>query len=497
MHRFQRNLVFLLLIIPVFFITVTVSAQSRFGIDWQQTGPGTANIKQLEQLKNEGFSSIIIHGKLNRPVLQFLQQNSFRIYVQFPYSYLTDNQITGDLASILNKDLALIDYYDSLRAVKGYILFREGQLKDHDFKDWLQVINGDLAKHTNKSLLFISSYRLTSLPNGSTSYLYRTDLTNGNLLDSTLARNLLYLDPAAVKRFSLRKLNDLLTHNQETINIPVFFPYEWYSSVAGRQPAIKDMIRIYASDAHAVFPTPPSPENPPPINWIVLLLIIGWVIFAVHFNFEPNYRKSVIRYFGYHSFFIADISERLDRMTVSNLIVLGLISLSGGIMFYALSLYFFTDNGLQALSSHIPILHLFGHSWIIFFFIGTLVTLLYNLLCYLLLTLLSLNINNVSQILTIYLWPQQIILLVVSTMVPVILSGAPKVFVIILTLIFFLVITTSFYMAATDCDRLAKYPALFKYGSMSIHAIGVIVIISWIITFSGLPDLINMASSLP
>lgn len=497
MHRFVRNLTILLLFLATIMAAGTASAQTKFGIDWQPSKSGSLNPRLLKELKKAGFSYLIVHDRLNSSIMDEFQKDSIGIYVQFPYSYLTDNEITGNYVSIQKKDLDLIAYYDHYPIVKGYILFREGQLLDHDFSDWLQVLIGDVTKNTDKPILFISSYRLKALPHGAASYIYRTQLPDKISPDTITTSKLRYYDPSVINRFSLRKLNEYLTRNQASANLPIFFPYTWYHSVSKKQPALTDMIHTYSVNAHAVFPTSSPSAIPPPINWIVLILLVVWAVFAIHFNFEPNYRKSVIRYFGYHSFFISDISERLDRLTVSNLIVFGLITLSGGLYFYAISLYFLTGDGLKALVEHVAILHIFGHSWIIYFIIGALATFTYNLICYVILIIFSFNFSNISQIMTIYLWPQQINLIVVSIMVPVVLSGAPVIFVTILSVIFFLVMTASYYMAATDCARLAKYPTLFRYETMAIHAITLIVVISWLITYSGLPDALSLAVSLP
>jgi hypothetical protein len=297
-----------------------------------------------------------------------------------------------------------------------------------------------------------------------------------------MSSNGIYVHESNSNNFNVRNLERLFKKAQEYHNPPIFFNSDWLFSLYEQHIQIFDYIATLSQDPNSLFSTKAPSKNAPASNWLVILLLLVWCITAVHYAFEPTYRKSIQRYFYNHNFFVNDVIERHTRLSTSGLIVLLVQSLIGGMFFYAIAQYSFTQLGYEALVSHYPFLGFLAGQRISLLFIGFASVLIYNMICITWLYFGIFGINYYSQAVTLHTWSQHINVINLSIIITLIMAHGPAILIYFFGIVFILNILLSFYTSVFDTIKLTEKPYLQHLYTTFPYTIALIGMIVWLLT---------------
>ncbi len=259
------------------------------------------------------------------------------------------------------------------------------------------------------------------------------------------------------------------------------------------------MIQVFQDYAHGLpvlLSSRPSQHFNVRESILVIFLLILWVTIAIHYSFEPNYRKSLVRFFTTHHFFVDDVMEHLTRLSNSNFIAFITQTFIGGMFVYTLAQTAFTTTGFRALIFHYPLLGFLDHSMLSLFFLGLAGVLIYNLVCIAWVYFGVTGIEFPGQAITLYTWPQHLNFILITIMVTLLLSGSPVFIIYVLGLLFIFVVLSSFYLSAFDTARYSKSSFLQHLKTTIPHFIIVLSVLLWLLTQTQIIDVIRLSANL-
>ncbi len=303
-------------------------------------------------------------------------------------------------------------------------------------------------------------------------------------------------DPADEDFYDQAYLQTLFQTVREDSGLVLYLDGKWLSAALTSHPQFRSILTSYATNPRAVFGNPVAHPPPARPGYAVLILLLIWLIIAIHYGFEPNYRKSLFRYFGYHRFFIGDIVQRVLRFTHSNVLILVIQALIGSLFIYSCLHFFTTGTGFRAIGAHYPLL---GFSeglnlrLLSLAFIGVLV---FNLAGSLWIYVSSPDFSQYGQVLTLYLWPQHLNLLVISLLITFTATYQSPYLVYICGILYVLVLLSSFIVAGTDIYNHSSKKIFFLFKTIFPYLALVIFILSWIIGNTGIVAVWRLATSL-
>src|SRR5690606_20749880 len=116
-----------------------------------------------------------------------------------------------------------------------------------------------------------------------------------------------------IKSFQL-----ILSRTSPVSDQPIFLEWDWVVYNKNSSDLIETVILAFATDPDALFANPRDKKEVATPNWLILVLLVIWGLFGVHYSFMPTYRKSLIRFFDNHKFFINDVMGRYIRVGKSS-----------------------------------------------------------------------------------------------------------------------------------------------------------------------------------
>ncbi|MDZ7720931.1 MAG: hypothetical protein U5K72_19080 [Balneolaceae bacterium] len=301
-------------------------------------------------------------------------------------------------------------------------------------------------------------------------------------------------DPVA----SLQTLETIFKQTATQPESLVIIPADWFLSRVESQASFSTIISSYLDGESVHFPMPePSPDSPAP-NWPIILLLLIWASYLLHYKYQPMYKATLPRYFFYHSFFIHDVQQHRIRNTTPGVIVLLQHTLITGFFFYLLSDSFISNMGLESLSYHYPALFYSGFEKVSIFVIGLLIAFISHILSVAWLYLPNKKLEQLNQVINLYSWPFHINLIVVTFAVYFIQIEAAQSWTIATAILYFFFWFAGFIFAAADSARfLQKYRVLNLFLTVGLYFLLITAIIVLALWLPMIYQPIEMAFMLP
>lgn len=480
-----------LLLILLFGLLQTGEAQRTFGVIWESPTLHRGALNEIRTFDSLGIKHLEISRPVDYRILDHLQANSFKIFLAIPKRFvLPGEKVSTDSVYQANIE-NLLSHFHSYPHIEGVGLFQFGALQSGNLFRQYNRYATTIRQQTGYPLYFTTAQVPTSEFQSlfdRVFFLYHTqDSTRWSDYDG-------YIFDGSLLQHPLKELGYLLHQTAPYPNRPVFFKSDWLLKSIDRSPELARYLQTASSDSLAIYPYQQEhDESPLFTNWLVLLFLLTWSSFALHYSISPIYRKNLLRYFFAHEFFIRDILEWRIRIPYTAAILFFQHILIFGLWVYALARHYYTSLGVEALRYHFPLLENLAIWPLSFFLLGLLIAFLIQSIAILLLYVFTSEVNHISQPLLLYSWPLQINLLTATILTPVIISGGSGHVLYMLTILFLLVWIGGYLMTAYDiANFISRGRLLYLLASLGTLTGLIGFGIYYIYIHTALPGLFNM-----
>ena len=265
-------------------------------------------------------------------------------------------------------------------------------------------------------------------------------------------------------------LNEIFSELQELEESVIILPARWFFTQIENRNDLRYLISDFTGGNIPTLPLPEQPEEPPFMNWSVILLMLIWGSYALHFRYQPIYSQSMTRYFSNHSFFVNDVMENRLRNVLPGFILLIQHALLTGLFIFACTEVLISSLGLDVIRFYFQPVMFLDSTTLSLFLSAIIVALVLQGGSVTWIYLSNKKLTSFSQVLNLYSWPLHLNLIVVTFLVVFNQVGFGEMWTLILGAIFILIWFFSFNIAAIDSSRfLESGRALFLSGTVGLH----------------------------
>lgn len=427
-----------------------------YGIKWDVPDEESRAKKELTLFQQTGITHLMVEGIVPYNLMDIISAFDFDITVQLPYIYIIEDEFRDHYLTIAEdyKDYSI--YYDEFSDVTALSLFYVADLSNENLYNLLP----ELAKiyPTRFDLTYVQIPALNSSAIASDdkiSPVWLTiaprDMKHEHVSDSK--RFILFED----EEYSYSHLSRFI---EQTDGGLIYLTDAYFWSGLEAELPVDSVISATIQDANKLFDrTSEKKENEYP-NLIIFSLVFTILIFGVHYGFEPNYRKSLSRYFGAHIFFVDDIGERRIRLGTSLLLVMLVQALLFAIAKTFFLQYTLTPLQHEILTSHLPWLTFASTTFFGSLILNGVVMLLFMLICGLWIYLAFPTLQQIYQSFLLFLWPLHLTIPVVFLYVISVLTNVSEFLSASLIVLYLIIVFGSFILTFFDMIRIEKKTSL-------------------------------------
>ncbi len=472
-------------------------AQRAIGVNWSVPGRSSEAKMQLQHYADIGISHLQIHEPLESETWRKIDELGFTVYGKLPIDFPVFETFSEADSARLDTLSAVIAHYNRHPSVEALGAFAFGALYDAGFERLAADFAIDLNSKTDTPLYYTTADETVSTIDSLFSF-KMLRLPAPNVSKNNPAAAFIYR-PTDAGRSDLATLKNLLESTADSPQHPIFLEASWLEDTEKRYPNFGKVLSSYTAGGDAVFPLPESSPKPfSSASAIAVLLLLAWILFAVIYSYDPVYRKSFVRYFTGHRFFVDDVMKRHIRSPFTGGSILVQHAISGGIVVYVIFKVFFTSLGYDALLSHYPVLPDSDAGGLNLFFWGFLLTLGFQLICLAWLRIAHSGISSITQVINLYTRLLQVNLFTATLISIFFLSGPRQNFIYALSIIFVLLFALSFIITAADVGRFVRTKKIQYYAAtMGLYLFGLIGLVSWLFSSESLQNVVELAASLP
>lgn len=428
------------------------------------------------ELIDEAFIRILkIRGEFDEEVLSFLEDRPYRYFFSTDRRYLIstgDSRSDSLYLSGLTEDYLLLQNRMSEK-VAGYNIAVFPHTRDRETVQLISRFADQLTKNQNGEIpVFITipfSEDETSLP-------VEIDFVNfvvPPFHSYSFFRNQLYsLEVSDEEHQNYTNLQRLLQKSLEADNSVAVLDGEWVIDQMNDSVEMGILLKNYQQSGAVTIPIPAALKRQSALSLPVLVLLLLFITYILHYAYQPMYRHSLGRFLLNHNFFVDDVIEHRIYLITPGLILLAQHILLSGLIFLVTARTLFSEAGLESLFYHYPMLSSLPQEYYSFFIIGAVVSALSKTLSILWLHLFNRELRYINQVLTLYTWPLQINLLVVTFAVIGFNTGMSEFWMISLFVTFLLIWFMSFNLAAIDgAKALEGKSVIFLLATVGINTL--------------------------
>lgn len=498
--KLLRLLLFTVLLLV--FSRVSLHAQHRFGVTWDIPENSQAAVEQLRKFYKMGISVIEIKEQPGPVVWEEVGKLNLQVYgnlnIQFPITHT----FAAPDSLFINKIETRASVFLSQPSVQAIGLFEFGPIHNSEFIHAVGPFIDQIKKAGNVEIYFISSRDIPIADKIADFFIYHQHITARNiesfeLPDGDAINGYRFSVSSDLKNF-FKPFSRFLKVASDQPQKTIFLDSAWLFSMAEEYPQLEQTLNSLINESKAVFPSPdePLPENNQS-SVPILILLLMWAATALVYGSNPLYRKSLFRYFIGHKFFVKDIFARHIRSPLPAIIIIfqNAVLLATGV-FVAFSALF-SSLGEKAFYYHFSTLSIFesgSFSLLIWTFF---VVLAISLISILWLHIFLRNLSSITQIATIYAWPLQINLIVITIVISIFASGGSPTLMAGFTLIAFLIFLVSFNFTSADAARFLKTKSkLYFLITSGLYLVTIGALTGWLLTRESFWDIISLSLSL-
>lgn len=485
----------------------TATAQYSFGVHWDPPQSNERSLQQLEHFHQLGITHLEIKKALPDTVWKSIEEYRFTVFGMLTIRYPVVNTFLQPDSTLLNTIRTGVDRFNRRTPVTALGLFEFGQASDKAFAEAVEVYLNQIRMVSSSALYYKSSLGQSSAVDSLFNF-RMVEVRVGNDFGENNLQSLLLENKGITRAYSyrprdqantlLKPLKIILDRFSEAPNPLLFFDGSWLLQMHERYPSLNVIINSYANGENPVFPLPDESRPVDSSHSIaVILLLLIWTSVAIIYRSEPIYRRSLMRYFNAHKFFVSDVMGRHMRSNLPAVIILFQHMLAGGLWLYCLGQQVLSERGFEAFTHYFPYLQLTTGATGSLILLGILVTLLISLICILWLRLLIPSIKLFSQATTLYAWPLQVNLVLTTLMVLILISGSGTVLMLVTGLLWLLVFLGSYVLTAIETSGyLLERRVLVLLGTAGLYLVGIAGLLLWAGGNSFLQNIADLSLSL-
>jgi len=244
-------------------------------------------------------------------------------------------------------------------------------------------------------------------------------------------------------------LEQLLAFDESILILPA----SWFFTQLESNRELQYLFKNHLEGKEVTLPLPAAGTPEPAANWTILLLLIVWGSFALHYRYQPVYSQALVRYFTNHSFFVDDVMEHRLRNALPGIYLLIQHALLTGLFVYASVEAAISPMGLDILSYYFPGLMIFESRMLSLFTAGVAVAMLLQTVSVTWIHCSNKKLTAFSQVLNLYSWPLHLNLIIVTFLIVFNQVGFSELYIFILAALFIVIWFFSFNMAAIDSSK--------------------------------------------
>lgn len=452
--------------------------------------------EQLQRVREIGIDLLEISFPTSIPTSEL---EPFYLLLDTEIDFTIENEVEADQDLILNSiqlsyNTVPSELRDNIAAIKVFDFPADFSASFSSSTDSLFF---KLSESIDKPLYYQSAFSAPEYPVHNVNFRSNRITAKTDSSSSTFSP-ILFFEPASNHVASLNELQALLNWSLNQPESLVIIPADWFLSQIESQSSFSMIISSYLEEESVDFPMPAQTSESSDANWPIILLLLVWASFVLHYKYQPMYKSTLPRYFFYHSFFVHDVKQQRIRSALPGIIVLLQHTFITGLLFYMLADGFISDLGLQSLSYHYSALFFSGFEELSIFILGVLFSLLFHIVSIAWLYLPNKKLKRLTQVVNLYSWPFHINLIIATIAFYIIKVLSAEDWAIATVIVYFFFWFCGFIVAAFDSARFLnkfRVPNLF----LTVGLYFLLIIASLILAIF-LPDIyqpLEMAFKLP
>lgn len=468
---------------------------NQIALSFSNSGDFVPTEYQLELAKSSGIDILEVSSL---SPFENLQTDSFSILLNSTIHFTTSFELAADKDEFVN---LVYQHYRNAQEIFPQQITAVGMYNfpaetDPYFYPLSTEVTDTLTTLIPVPLYFQSAYHTPpAVPQG---FRFAAGYITPKNIGSGISTPVIRFVPDKNPRTSLEALENIFAQSGAFSESIIIIPAKWFFERIEQQPELEYVFSSYLSGNSIPFPLPAEEQSSPVTNWSVILLLVIWASFVVHYRYQPVYTHSLPRYFLNHTFFVKDIMEHRIRNATPGLVLYAQHALLTGLFLYVSSEVLISDIGLSALSHHFPNVLIEGYELMSLFFLGVFTALVLQTVSILWIYMLNKKFRFFSQVLNLYCWPFHLNLVVITFLVVFNLQGSADVWVFTLSLLFGIIWFLSFNFAAIDSARfIEKYKFVNILLTAGVHVLLVVFTIWFFINSPDIIQPIQLAISLP
>lgn len=415
--------------------------QARFGIVLSAEQSRQLDEQELERLERLGFSILAPKAHFSSEIFATLATRPVEVWPVMPQRFLTRNSSIADAG----EQLIFLRRFERLTAFNGIIAAWHADLRAPVLRDELTVLAEILRDRYPAQRRFMVT-KGAAVP---TALLLPVPDAGLTLPPAPFPDAVLLLPPAPSANEHYFFGNQVREGLRLGYTVFLMDSAHLERYLDDDFSGLAEVISGFRSSANPAIPLPPAERSPQTVNFGIMVLIALWFSFAVHFRFNPNYNRTVGRFFFNHSFLVEDILRRHILLSGSIFVVFVQLVVMWGLFTLSFTQAFLGDAGMKALRYWIP----FAGNQAALFVLGLIAGALLNGLLWVWLTLSCFRRNAASMAGTLLFWPMHLGFFLLLALLTMQGAGAGSIPVLIAGLAFLAVQFGSFYVAAAAFGR--------------------------------------------
>lgn len=481
---YAARIILLVLIFPAL-----IQAQGiKIGIDWNTPANNDSFRSELNAFHELGISIIQIEGVLPLQQLQILNEFDFEVWVSSGLKFTRKFEFRN-ISALIEAVTDPIFYYKSNGLdFSRYTLVEQPQVFT-GLSDSLQIL-AHAAGNVYDGMLDILTHTNITLHGFDDVQISRT-LRNAEMInDTSLTSSYMYLTTPFLKDNPAYILRDIWSNKSLNSNIFIFNSVDFFN-LSNSDPDFLPLLRAYTQDRNSVIALTRTRADPSAHSTsAAILLLIGLMIFISIIMSNAGYQRSITRFTITHNFYVNDVMMRRIRAGGDVLFSWIMTFVFGSILFHAMVSATYNEITREMVATHHPVIHFILNSGTIAqLFASVFVMIAIQLLTYIWI-LISVRLRiRPSQILQLYLIPQQLIVIFTILALLIFLNSGNGNYLILFTGLNYLMVLFAFPIIAVDIAKyLQKRKAFFILSGPLLYIITILAILIWLFTSTSAID---------
>ncbi|GAB5408168.1 MAG: hypothetical protein BalsKO_05330 [Balneolaceae bacterium] len=447
----------------------SITAQeTSIGISWDNP-PSVSNqiSTQLFTFENIGVQFLELQHPVNTVLLDSISNYPFQVLIRFDKKYLTTSEVRENNTEIIRQYSSLILEYAEYESVIAYGLYSFSQSFNVEFIAEFESISNELSQISNREFYEITSGSFNALD-------FSMYEITSDMFSNDISAFLLSKESSPDDAHLLNKLFDKRPR-------VLFLDSKWFFSAIQLHPYLLPALQDFNNGDEFILPLKKTDSIRTTFNWPVLVFVLIWISMGIHITLSQTYKPLIFRYFTGHRFFIDDVMRYRDRSYLSGIFLFFQHAFFTGLVIYILSSLLISETGMDVLYFTIPQLAIFGQNYFSLFAIGTIITVLLQLVALSWLYFPSKSMTHFSQTLTLFTWVFHLDFLIVSVMLILLLTGGSTNLILFLGLLFLLNWLVAFFLTSFDSSKYLLQKRIsyifYTFGLHTLLNIGLFILI--------------------